>query len=678
MAKQKDHGDLLEIFYDKDRDTLQKFQRILRKVILSEKKDISIYMEDAPSVDRDYLASFVYGAQSLKVLGKTVTFHLSPLNYSILKTSSDAEHFNLKMPQVVDKQKEKPKPVVAKPKITTNIIQLTDDDNYDIISNKIQQILEAGYSEVVVDLRKLFLITPELIQILIVETLNTGNAITVQINQEMEEIFRLNPQAVVINLEIFRNEPEISQGAEFIPGDHLIDGAELIIGERQGAEFIPNKPDPVPVFESILDATPAQEVVPIPVEDEKNLLDVAQIVQDDVEDIPVVDLPERDKFDFDESTSNFEIKVNCLYVNPMEASAFLRDFDAYFQTLCKSAGKKMFIDMREYNNLEKSVAIKLLFAHAQAKEHGTDMTIRLLKDQNKIFQEFVPVVEELEREKDDTPRFIITGSRMELINVDMRLFLETFSEHFKQLMASGHTNLVVDISQLIGFTEKAIDLLVLCYLEAVGRGFSLTLRIAPEMEDGFRRSGRGRSLPLEVVAPQKVNPLDMHIDRGRPRIDMDKIREAMNKDKLTSKVLEHQFETVHIESRGTFQNWEPIMAKEKEVVYTGVERRIDPRYKTENVEVMFARGSLSKIAGRKYPVRNISNTGISFISPTTLGKNEQLRMKVYADELSAELNGRVIWCKPVPSQALFEIGVQYIKLSEVSTIQLKEIIRIVH
>ena len=91
---------------------------------------------------------------------------------------------------------------------------------------------------------------------------------------------------------------------------------------------------------------------------------------------------------------------------------------------------------------------------------------------------------------------------MELHHIDTDLFLDKFPEHFKKLLGSGHSSLVIDISHLKEFSEKAIQLLVLYYLEAVGRGISLTIRIRPEMEENFLKSGRGRTLPLELVRPE--------------------------------------------------------------------------------------------------------------------------------------------------------------------------------
>ena len=284
-------------------------------------------------------------------------------------------------------------------------------------------------------------------------------------------------------------------------------------------------------------------------------------------------------------------------------------------------------------------------------------------------------VEELEHEVDDTTRFIIEGSRLDLVNITIPIFLEQFSENFRKLMESGHTNLVVDISKLIDFNSQAIDLIVLCYLEAMGRGFKLTIRIRPDMEASFMSSGRGHAIPIEIITPNLKAKVDIETKVAKPRIDMSKILHAMENDKLTTKVLEHQYETVHIESRGTIHNWEPIPKKEEEVVYTGIERRVEKRYRSENLEVIFARGALSKIAGRKYAVKNLSLTGTQFISPVLLTKNETVRMKIYLEESYAELSAHVIWCKPVPSQALFQVGVEFTKVGEVAKIQLKEILR---
>ena len=703
MAKQKDHGDLLEIFYDKDRDTLSKFQKIIRKVVLSEKKDISIDMSDSPTLDKDYLSSFVYGAQGLRSYGKTITFYLSPINYSILKTSPDSNYFNLEIAQSISE--EEPIPVESSATLknlpqktqTTenNIIHLSNDEDIANLGQQIENIVQQNAKEVIIDLTKIFLITPKLVQSLILESINASVSLRIQILPYMQKIFKSNPQAVMLNLEVvqkqapmFEFEDEKSTGgAEFVGGgaEFVGGGAEFVGG---GAEFLggdteflgKEKEFDEPFFPKIKPATPTMDVSnntinAIPAEEvPAEEVPVEEVPEEEIEEDVV--LPERDRFDFDDSPSAFEIKVNALYANPMKESAFLRDFDAYFQKLRKTAGARMYIDMREYERLEPAVAIKLLYAHYDALAHNVKLTIRLLKDQNRTFADYMIKVEELEHEVDNTPRFIIEGSRLDLVNITMPMFLEKFSENFHKLMESGHTNLVVDISKLIDFNSQVIDLIVLCYLEAIGRGFKLTIRIRPDMEESFVTSGRGHALPIEIITPNLKAKVDIETKVAKPRIDMSKIRHAMENDKLTNKVLEHQYETVHIESRGTIHNWEPIPKKQDTVVeYTGIERRVEKRYQSENLEVIFARGALSKISGRRYPVKNLSLTGCQFISPVTLSKSEPVRMKIYLEDLCAELSTHVKWCKPVPAQALFQVGVEFVKIGEVSKIQLKEILR---
>ena len=375
----------------------------------------------------------------------------------------------------------------------------------------------------------------------------------------------------------------------------------------------------------------------------------------------------------DDSPSNFKIEVNRLKAGKMTNAAFLRDFDTHFQNLF-SSGNQLYIDLSDFESIDYNIALKLIYANFQALEQEKKLTIQLLQDQIPVMQSFLPSLEKVEKQADSSPRFEIIGSRMELYNVPMPLFIQKFSEHFKMLLKSGYDNLVVDISRL-EITEQAIELLVLAYLDAIGSGLSLTFRISSEMEAIFQKSGRGRSLPLEVLRPATSALVQQKV--AKSRIDMDKIREAMGKDRLTKKVINQQYETVHIESRGTFQNWEPMPVKtdDKKAAYLGVERRLEKRYDSKEIEVIFARGSIAKITGRKYPVHNISQSGICFTCPVPLSRNEPLRLKIFYQEITLEIYANVIWSKPVPSQSLFRIGVQFSKITEISKMQLKEIIR---
>ena len=158
---------------------------------------------------------------------------------------------------------------------------------------------------------------------------------------------------------------------------------------------------------------------------------------------------------------------------------------------------------------------------------------------------------------------------------------------------------------------------------------------------------------------------------------MSKIKAAIEDDHLSQKIIAQKYESVHIESRGTFQNWEPapVRADEKEEEYYGPERRVDKRYKVNIMEVIFARGSIAKITGRRYSVHNLSHGGICFTCAISLSRNEPLRLKVFYEDVSIEFGGKVIWVKPVPSQALFRTGVQFTKISDFAKAQLRDFIR---
>ncbi|MBU1557363.1 PilZ domain-containing protein, partial [Patescibacteria group bacterium] len=375
-------------------------------------------------------------------------------------------------------------------------------------------------------------------------------------------------------------------------------------------------------------------------------------------------------------TPNFRIEVNCLMVGEMSESDFMTHFDKYYFELF-SSGDQLYIDFSEYGMLEGAVALRAIKASFEAVEKNKKLSLRLLKDQYDQMNLLLPKLEKVKKQQDTTPRFVIEGSKMEIHHVDMDLFLEKFSENFKNLMRSNSDKIFVDISHLEEVSPRAIELIVLCYLEAVGNGLSMVLRISPDMEEGFLKSGRGRTLPLEIIRPEASAKAGL--DKSRKYgIDMSKINSAIEQDKLGQKILEQNYASVHIESRGTIGNWEPVpmnISAEKEIDYTGPERRIEKRYKTNSIEVLFARGSLAKIGGRPYTVHNISNSGLCFTSAVSLTKKEPIRLKIIAENTSAEVSGKVIWTKPVPAQALFKVGVEFTKIGEVSKSQLREIIR---
>jgi hypothetical protein len=327
--------------------------------------------------------------------------------------------------------------------------------------------------------------------------------------------------------------------------------------------------------------------------------------------------------------------------------------------------------------MDEDIVQRLVVAYWEAMAVHKRVTLQLLKAQKEKMLSFLPDIEEVEKRLDTAPKFLIVGSRMEIYNVDSELFLEKFPEHFKQLLSSGPKSLVVDISHLKDFSEHSVNLLILSYLEAVGRGLTVTLRIRPEMEESFHKSGRGRALPLEVVRPELGSKVAYREQAKKASMDMKKIQEAADKDRLSSKILHKEFASVHIESRGTVQNWEPapVKAGEREVAYQGTERRKERRYKPQNLEVCYAKGTLGKIAGRRFPVHNISQSGACFTSAASFAKGEPIRLKIFAqEETGIELSAKIVWNSPVPAQALFRTGVQFTNLSDVAKIQLRDLI----
>jgi hypothetical protein len=77
-------------------------------------------------------------------------------------------------------------------------------------------------------------------------------------------------------------------------------------------------------------------------------------------------------------------------------------------------------------------------------------------------------------------------------------------------------------------------------------------------------------------------------------------------------------------------------------------------------------------------VHNISQSGACFTCAVSLTKNETLRMKIFSEGLSVEVGAKVIWTRPIASQALFRVGVQFPKPSELAKAQIKEIIKKLH
>ncbi len=691
MAKQKDQGENLEIYYDNERDSLRKFQKILRKVILSERKNIWIDMHQAPTVARDFLTPLVLGAKALKSYNRKVTLVLSPLNYSLLQNTPEAPYFQFELAADATDSSDTPsefslglestpkseledskknvqidsksqnKNIDAPPgfDISENFIILNDDiveQVPQVLPNLVQKLLK-NYEKVIIDVSKLFLITPALIHSLILETINTGNAIVVRLQNSMVEMLQSNPQALVLNLDILSEET-----AQETATIEKLDAGEENFSENQ----IPQDAIEIEEIEDIED---------IKKNDEEDTHAISSPLQGFAEEIAAVAAMDIDSIlspnvENDGTPSNFRIEINCLKANEMTESSFIRDFPKYFEELLQ-CGNLVYIDITLYRRIEKEIVKLLVKANWLALERGTKVVLKMLREQRQVYQNMFPHIEEVELKLSNMPEFILVGSRLELHNVTMPVFLEKFGENFKKLLGTGSSNLVVDLSRLNEISDTGIEMLTLANLEAIGKGVVITFRIKSDLEEKFQKSSRTRALPLEIIRTERNAAQEA---KNKPHIDLKKIQEG---DRLSQKVLKKEFETVHIESRGTFQNWEPapIKAEEKKIVYTGPERRVEKRYEGQDAEVLFVRGSIAKFSGRKYPLHNLSQTGASFTSAVMPSRNEPVRVKIFKDDLSVEIAAKVIWVRPVAAQALFKIGVQFTKITEVGKAQLREILR---
>jgi hypothetical protein len=660
MAKQKDQGDLLEIFFDKERDSIAKFQKIIRNAISAEKKNIFIDMTAAPALPRDYLASLALGAKSLRSYGYKVSIMLTPANYAVLKPTDDAAFFNMEIAETVEDEtpspqaqpEEKPRPVLPCFTIEGNIIHVSDEEMEQIpayLGMAVNAIQSQGYRQVVVDLTHVYLLVPAVIHTLLLETLNSGNSLCIRIQESMREVLQSDPQSVILNVQT------VSETVA-TPAPTTVQPAAKEVETDKKEAALQAQPFSLDFHEDVKPVLPAKTPAKIPEKEVKT---------------PVPEVTEKQ-----ESGSPWQIEVNCLRMGNMSYDTFIQGFPENFEKLFP-CGEQLYIDLSEYENLDEEVIKRVIIAHWEAMAQNKRLGIRILKEQKEQVASFLPVLEEIEKHRDTTPKFLIVGSRMELYNVDNTLFMEKFSEHFKKLLATGHKQLVVDIAHLKDLGDQAVNLLMLSYLEAVGRGLSVTLRIRPELEESFQRSGRGRALPLEIVRPEVSGKTAYREQAKKGGVDMKKLQEASEKDRLSDKILKKQFETVHIESRGSVSNWEPAPVKggEREVAYDGPERRKDKRYKTPSLAVCFAKGSLGKIAGRHYPLHNLCQAGACFTSAVSLSRGEPMRVKIFSENDSGvELPAKAVWCLPVPAQALFRVGVQFINLSEVAKIQLRELI----
>lgn len=667
MAKQKDQGDVLEIFFDKDRDNVAKFQKIVRNAISCEKKNIIVDMTNAPTLPRDYLAGFVLGAKGLKGQGLSVTFVLSPSNYALLKASEHSAFFILELAAVVSDEEIAAAATTSKeiqtPQFFTiqgNVISIADE-GMERIPNELprilSEVLQQGHTEVLVDLTQLCFLTPVVIQTLIFETLNSANALRIRVTDTMQEVLKSDPQAKVLNLDIIPEEPNATPPK----------GTVLKQEERENLQkSVKEETSIAPDFEAE-DAGVIEQKVASPVSPKQEAGAAVAAEKSG----KAVDKPEEKTTSL-EGNVPFQIVVNSLRIGKITLEELLQNFPQYFTKLLP-CGDQIYIDLSDYEEMDETLAKTLINTNFEALSKQKKLIIQLLKPQREKMAAMLPNLEEVEKRVDTTPKFLLVGGRLELYNVDSTVFLDKFPGNFKRLLASGQKNLVVDISHLAECSAPVFDLLVLSYLEAVGRGMTVVLRIRPEMEGSFQKSGRGRSLPLEIVRPEVGAKVAYHDQAQKLSLDLKKLQD---KDRLSDKVLNKEYQAVHIEARGTVQNWEsPSKALEKEVAYTGPERRKDKRYKTPTVEMAFAKGSLGKIGGRRYPLHNLSQTGASFTSPVSLARSDSLRMKIFTeDQGGIEVTAKVIWTNPIAAQALFRVGVQFTSISEVTKIQIQNLI----
>ena len=386
MAKQKDHGDLLEIYFDEARDSLRKFQKIIRKVIVSERKDILIRMAGAPALPRDYLASLVFGAKALKAYGHSVTIVLSFENYAILKDAENAGLFKFEV--------EADDTLVADPSappselmpamspyfsIENNTIIIAEegaDEIAEILPALIQSVLDKGHQDVIVDLTDFFLLTPDVIQTLILETLNSGNALKIRIGESMQEIIESNPQATILNIEIDGvSKPRPDIFSEETLDEETLDGETLEAAKPASSNN-----------NFALDLESEENIPPVPPPQTTLLLNQLPVMEAEDDDTP----------------SDFRIDVNCLHVGVMTTAAFLRDFPTYFKQLF-CCGEQLYIDLSEYDCLGSEVIVRLILANFEVMAANKKLRIDLLKDQHELMSSFLPPLNIVEKTEDTTP-----------------------------------------------------------------------------------------------------------------------------------------------------------------------------------------------------------------------------------------------------------------------------------
>ncbi len=662
MAKKKESGESIEVRFVKERDSLKKFQKILRKILKEEKRNIVVDMVYAPEIDKSYLSSLVFIAQSLKMLGRSFTIIISPENYQQLSSSEHARLFTLEIAQIIseeeisemkeeeeEEEEEEDLPFVI---ITENIITVEDEGLDDLpvyLPRLIEKVIKS-HQQVVVNLTKVFLLTPETIDTLVKETKIHGEKIKLLIQESMKEVIEANPKASCLNTEIM--------------GEDSVDGVDEKINTEVRKTFsIDFESEDTPIHKSSDVLAPSPP--PSSSSPSDSTMDAVPVDSEAMEAAADLDeLPDR----------GFKISVNCLYVQEMKSQEFMDGFIDQLKELFL-CGDHLYIDVTCYERMENEIVECLITANLEAKRKKKNLLLRMLEQQKEVLYTFLPSVEIIDKVEDNRPRFDIIGSCMNLVNVDVGIFLREFPSHFQELLYSGYKSVVVDISQMEEFPNKAIDFTVLCYLDAMAEGIAMTLRIRPDMEENFIKSGRGKTIPLELVTFSTEPSY-----QGKSKfqgVDMSKIQDAIEGDKLTQKVLGKQFEALHVESRGSIQNWEPSpsVATDRKSDYKGTERRRERRYQGNDLEVAFGRGSLAKISGRRYPVINISIAGACFISGTQLSRSESIRIKVFHEDVEIEIGAKVIWSSPIPSRALFEVGVEYTKLSVLAKSKVQDLTR---
>lgn len=629
MAKKKDLGELIQIRYLAKRDTLSKFQKILRKIFSEEKRNLVIDMVTAPEVNADYLNHLTFLAQALKMQGYSITFILDPRNYHTLHKTDLAKLYTFEIGTVVSKDEittminettaELPDEEVKETGVTIEKNQVILQNNFDqgYLEENIAPIIKA-FGSIFIDMTQLTKMTSSVVKLFILQTIKHSNVFVIKVTQEQHDAISKNAQAAILNMRVVVKQQAVPQLKFSDPAIPAIAAEE--------------------------------EYIPAPVEEE--------IETDEVE----------------EDEIPFKLVVNTLEVGRISPQNFVENLDKYIHLL-DNCGDHVYIDFSEIKDINVHVWKKAQEVYQSMIVSGKVLGFKMLENQKPDWDKWIPQVEIVERKTNEEPQFNIIGSRLEVKFVPPPLFVQEFPTYFQKLLSTGNKSIAIDISNLKELSTQCIEILVLSYLDCVGRGMNMILRISPEAEELFKKSGRGKTLPLEIVKAEFARKVS-HFSGGKVKgIDMSKINAAMQEDKLTNKVLEKEFASVHIEARGSLQNWEPVPAPQKEK-YNGVERRLERRYFSEHVEVSFARGTIGKISDRRYKIINISQSGISFASTSQLSKAEPLRLKIYHDKNPGiEVSATVIWCSPVPSQALFRMGLKFSNPSAVVKSRVMEMLQ---